>query len=1322
MNNDNVVKIGKALKWRNTFDLTQRYYQENIVTACGCVFRCKVLQAQGKSPIKMTDDQGHIVYTNTDVWDVLVDMAYYYNYAVDARKLTQEMLAYAKKLDEAFKKQQKEIEAIQKDNLDQWGHINAIETHNTKQQREIDSILDTISCFSEGIWIDTLLWSNETIWDNNKYAITDDLQNQINELTATHCQDIKDLTDKHNSEISSLAAHIIQQEKIQDGINTYLQNQVYDLNNALSCFGSGIWENDLHWSQEALWDNNKYAITDALTEELKEMTDTHKNDVEAINKHLIASDKAFADAMTQNAKEHRLVNEHLDKHDTDIQNLQTLINEHDRQIIDLLDRLTCYSDGQWDNNLKWSNQALWENSNQMCDTFEDIYLQITEHLKAINDLKAEIQQVKKDAAQTLKEINDTFAGFQKEHEDFRKDHQEFAKEHDLFTERLDGHDTLLAEHQYNLDSLLYRISLLTNGVWDNHLLWNNDSDWVNSDLNGSCHCPADTEERLDELQQGLDNLTQIVSDNTQSISECQSDIIDVSSKTEANSQVINIHSEQIEEIKEAIVTEHRSVAYQLRAIGREQQAQDINIAKIGEHFSCYADGIWGDLFVWDNELLWANQTGVINVALEDIRNDIRDTRYKLNEANEDIMTNLSLIRANQQLIKNNTEDIYQNQKAIEETQQIIDKSVDALRSEALTEHRQVAYQIRAIGRDQKVQDENIAKLGEHFNCFADGIWCNLFVWENNRLWANTSGVLKNALEDIHIELDSHQETLNSLIEEKNEHFSCFHDDIWCNSSIWNNNHLWPFDIFDITNSLQKHNEEIAALQISAEKTNTQLSNKITNLKNDFSEISNRVESNSTHIQKNQEQLNSNSEKIDKITNSVQELSSELELQSENLHNALVSEHRQVAYQLRAIDRDQAVQNENIAKLGEHFNCFVDGVWCNLFLWENDDLWANTSGVVKQAIDDIHVELDSHQKTLDAIIEENNEHFTCFSDDVWCNSSGWDNGRLWPSDFVIFAQAIQNNQTAIEILNQSVKDFKNATEKNLNAVSQSLNQTSEKADSALTAIAKQQEVIEQNSEKIDDNTSDIKDLSAYVDAAVNDIQNQAITEHRQVAYQLITIGREQIAQDENIAKLGEHFGCFVDGQWGDIFLWNNNHLWHNQTGVVEEAISDIHQEIDEVKENLTEVTEEIFDTFDNHQTQINELWEQNSCMDEGKWNNAFFWNNVALWLNTPESLVEVEAEINKHDTRLSALENQFKLFMEQFSVQQTIIRQQQEQLETLMDCFTVLNVGKWQNLLLWDNSSKWSNELITETSASNEGAGTATVTVKSYDPTTATVSF
>lgn len=295
MNNDNIVKIGTALKWRNTFDITRKYYQENIVTVCGCVFRCKVLQAQGKSPVLFTDKDGHMVYTNTDVWDVVVDMAYYYNFAYDTKQLTKETLDYAKQLNEAFNKQQKEIEAIQSDDLKQWEAIHAIEKTNDEQQRELNAINDTISCFSEGIWIDTLLWSNETLWDNNKYAITDDLQNQINNLTETHNSDMELMSDRHNQDIASISTHIIQQEKIQNDVNTYLTEQTYSINNALSCFGSGIWENDLHWGNADLWNNNKYAAIEELTGKLADITKEHLNDVaiirEQINRYKTEFDK-----------------------------------------------------------------------------------------------------------------------------------------------------------------------------------------------------------------------------------------------------------------------------------------------------------------------------------------------------------------------------------------------------------------------------------------------------------------------------------------------------------------------------------------------------------------------------------------------------------------------------------------------------------------------------------------------------------------------------------------------------------------------------------------------------------------------------------------------------------------------------------------------------------------------------------------------------------------------------------------------------------------------------------------------------------------------
>lgn len=537
INNDNIVKIGVALKWRNTFDLTKKYYQENVVTACGCVFRCKVLQAQGKSPIKMTDDQGHIVYTNTDVWDVLVDMAYYYNYVVDTRKLTQQMLDYTKKLDEAFQKQQKEIEALQEDNRDQWGHINDIEKVNTEQQRELNSIFDTISCFSEGIWIDTLLWSNETIWDNNKYAITDDLQNQINVLDENHRQDIEDLTEKHNTEISALAA-----------------------------------------------------------------------DIKELDEHLSKSDKAFEEAMLENAKEHGLVNTHLQKHDREIKDLQDLIKEHDEQIIDLIDTLACFSNGYWDNGLKWSNVALWENSNLMYNTFEDIYSQIEGHQKSIENLTKEIQKINTEKENTLKVINKTFDDFRKEHEDFRKEHKEFAKEHDEFkkehqaiTGRLDGLDTKQEGQQHEIDSLLYRISILTNGVWDNNLLWINESEWTNTNFNGSCHCPTDTEERLDELQAGLEATTQRISDAEDNIKVIISDVDKAITDT---NERIDVISEEIDNINQ-------------RAEDHQSEYQKM-LDDIRAYNGCFEKGEWADPFFWNDTDIWYNSPNSISEAENDI--------------------------------------------------------------------------------------------------------------------------------------------------------------------------------------------------------------------------------------------------------------------------------------------------------------------------------------------------------------------------------------------------------------------------------------------------------------------------------------------------------------------------------------------------------------------------------------------------------------------------------------------------------------------------------------------------------------------------------
>ena len=601
MNNNNIVKIGTALKWRNTFDIEKKYYQENIVTACGCVFRCKVLQAQGKVPVRISDDNGHIVYANTDVWDVLVDMAYYYNYAVDNQKMTMKTFDYVKKLDEAFQEQQREIEAIQKDNKDQWDHINAIEKVNDEQQRELNSIFDTISCFSEGIWIDTLIWSNETIWDNNKYAITDDLQNQVNVLTDTHRQDIENLTNKHNSEIGALAGHIAHQEKIQDGINKYLQDQVSDLNDSFSCFGTGVWENNLHWSNGDLWNDNKYAITDALAVDIKTMGENHKKDVDEVNKHLAASDKAFADAMTQNTEDHKLADGHLEKHDGEIKMLQDLINEHDQQIIDLLDTLACFSNGYWDDGLKWSGQALWENSNLMYDTFEDICLQIEYHQKAISDLTKEIQKVKSDTEAKMESINETFAGFRKEHEDFRKEHEEFGNEHKEFREEHQAITQRLSDTEENIEAITSSVKANSSAIETNASAIADNAAEIEAINSRAERHRSEYQEMLDDIRVYTGcfekgewanpyfwNDSDVWLNTPDSISETENDIISHGNRLTALESQFALFIQRFA-VQQTIIEQHKS---QLEALM--------------DCFTVLNVGKWQNLLLWDNTSKWSD--------------------------------------------------------------------------------------------------------------------------------------------------------------------------------------------------------------------------------------------------------------------------------------------------------------------------------------------------------------------------------------------------------------------------------------------------------------------------------------------------------------------------------------------------------------------------------------------------------------------------------------------------------------------------------------------------------------------------------------------
>lgn len=508
MNNNNIVKIGTALKWRNTFDITKKYYQENMVTICGCVFRCKVLQAQGKTPVRVADDAGHLAFANTDVWDVIVDMAYYYNFAIDTNNLTKETLEYIKKLDAEWRRQQKEIEAIQEDDKKQWKHILEIEKLNAEQQREINSVLDTYSCFSEGIWFDTLLWNNDLLWDNNKYAITDDLQNQIDELSNCHKEDIEQIV----SDIEEINAHMTRHEKEQNQINDYLLEQCDNWNNSISCFSEGVWENLLYWGNMSLWDNNKFSITEDLQNQIDDIVEQHDND-------------------TNNA---------VSRFEKD----ELLINEHDAKLGDFLERFCSFSNGQWDNGLKWNNAAVWENSNMTCDTFEKVLNKIDEHDASIANLIDE--------------------------------HEIIYQSIDTLEDNIAKNKAIDNEQQRQIDVLLETHSTINNGFWDNTLLWINESEWANRNI--------------------VDKLADIVIKNIDDIAQ--------------NKETLDDLHENVKELERCAIESKNNIEdinTQLEESSEEQAVQDEKIAQIGSHFCCFADGIWGDWFLWHNDDIWINE-------------------------------------------------------------------------------------------------------------------------------------------------------------------------------------------------------------------------------------------------------------------------------------------------------------------------------------------------------------------------------------------------------------------------------------------------------------------------------------------------------------------------------------------------------------------------------------------------------------------------------------------------------------------------------------------------------------------------------------------
>lgn len=240
------------------------------------------------------------------------------------------------------------------------------------------------------------------------------------------------------------------------------------------------------------------------------------------------------------------------------ENLTAQIRTHEEQIGDLINALSCFGDGWWINELKWGNAALWTNTNVTYDTFIEVFQQIEIHQNAINELNQKIESFKEDTVNKFDDI------------------------------------TLInAEQQREIDVLLYRISLVSNGMWDNALLWVNDSEWENHRSDGAaCNCPDNARDLFNQLFQNAEAVNETDNLQNKTLQEHQAAI-----------EEIDAHDVRISKL-EANLTQLLAQFTAQQKIITDQQQQ---INALLDCFSINGVGIWQNSLLWSNIALWSNE-------------------------------------------------------------------------------------------------------------------------------------------------------------------------------------------------------------------------------------------------------------------------------------------------------------------------------------------------------------------------------------------------------------------------------------------------------------------------------------------------------------------------------------------------------------------------------------------------------------------------------------------------------------------------------------------------------------------------------------------
>lgn len=251
--NNNIVKIGKALKWRGIYDRSKKYYAENIVTCYGGVFRCNVSVAQGIPPYEL-NEEGHPLICNSETWTCLVDTSWIVEWVLAFKKFKNDTLsrfesneqhiaAHCERLD----RQQASIESLEES-------VNELRVKDEEHELTMNSLSTTIGKVSEKVDKneDDIAKINKKIGDSE--LTLGELQKQIAQTNQRIDEEVNGLNNTIVEQDKKIHQQEIEIEELRNMILA-LQGQIELLGKYNCCFSNGIWYNDLYWNNESFWNN-----------------------------------------------------------------------------------------------------------------------------------------------------------------------------------------------------------------------------------------------------------------------------------------------------------------------------------------------------------------------------------------------------------------------------------------------------------------------------------------------------------------------------------------------------------------------------------------------------------------------------------------------------------------------------------------------------------------------------------------------------------------------------------------------------------------------------------------------------------------------------------------------------------------------------------------------------------------------------------------------------------------------------------------------------------------------------------------------------------